>query len=72
VLRRIFGIKREELAGGWRRLHSVELHNLYPSPYITGVIKSRRTRWTGHVVRMGEVGNTYNILVGKPDGKRPL
>jgi hypothetical protein len=57
---------------GWRKLHNVELHNLYSSPSIIRMIKSRMMRWTGHVTRMGEKGNTYRILVGKPEGKRPL
>jgi hypothetical protein len=55
LLRRIFGPKSEDVAGGWRRLHNEELHNLYASPYIIGVIKSRRLRWVGHVARMGEM-----------------
>jgi hypothetical protein len=58
VLRRIFGPKREEVAGGWRRLHNEELHNLYGSPNIIRVIKSRRMRWAGNVARMGEMRNT--------------
>jgi hypothetical protein len=57
--------------GSWRRLHNEELHNLYASPTIR-VIKSRRMRWAGHVAHMGEIRNAYNILVGKPEGKRPL
>jgi len=72
VLGRIFGTEREEVAGGWRRLHKEELHNLYASPNIIRVIKSRRMRWTGHVARMGQMRNTCNIFVGKPEGKRPL
>jgi hypothetical protein len=72
VLRRIFGHKREEVVGGWRRLHKEELHNLYDSPNIIRVIKSRRMRWVGHIARMREMGNGYNILVGKLEGKRPL
>jgi hypothetical protein len=67
VLRRIFGSKREEVAGGWRTLHNEELHNLYASPNIVRVIKSKRMRWTVHEERMGEM-NVY-ILVGKPEGK---
>jgi hypothetical protein len=54
VLRRIYGPKKEEVAGGWRRLHNEELHNLYTSPYIIRVIKSRKMRWAGHVARMGD------------------
>jgi hypothetical protein len=58
--------------GGWRKLHNEELHNLYCSPSIIRIIKSRRMRWAGHVARMGEKRNVYRILVGKPEGKRPL
>jgi hypothetical protein len=72
VLRRIFGPKRDEVTGGWRKLHNEELHNLYSSPSITRMIKSRRMRWAWHVARMGERRNAYRILVGKPYGKRPL
>jgi hypothetical protein len=72
ALRRIFGLKRDEVTGGWRNLHNEELHNLYSSPSIIIMIKLRRMRWTGHVARMGEKMNAYRILVGKPDGKRPL
>jgi hypothetical protein len=72
VLRGIFGLQREEVAGGWRTLHNEELHNLHTSPDIIRVIKSRRMRWAGHVAREGEMRNTYNILVGKPEGRRPL
>jgi hypothetical protein len=72
ALRRIFGPKREEVVGGWRRLHSEELHNLYASPNIIRVIRLRRMRLEGQVERMGAVRNAYNILVGKPEGKRPL
>jgi hypothetical protein len=70
VLRKIFGPKRDGVAGGWRKLHNEELHNLYSSPSIIRIIKSRRMRWVGHVARMGE--NVYRLLVGKPEGKRPL
>jgi hypothetical protein len=72
VLRRIFGLKRDEVMGDWRKLHNEELHNLYSSPNIIRMIKSRRMRWAGHVERMGETRNAYRILVGKPEGKRPL
>jgi hypothetical protein len=72
VLRRIFGPKREEVTEGWRKLHNEELHNLYSSPRIIRMIKSRRMRWVGHVSRMGEKRNAYRILVGNPEGKRPL
>jgi hypothetical protein len=70
VLRRIFEPKRDGVAGGWRKLHKEELHNLYSSPNIIRIIKSRRMRWVGHVVRMGEKRNVYRLLVGKPEGKR--
>jgi hypothetical protein len=63
---------REEMAGGWRRLCNEELHNLCLSPNIIWTIKSRRIRWTGHVTRLGEMRNAFNVLVGKPEGKRPL
>jgi hypothetical protein len=72
VLRRIFGPMRYELMGDWRKLHNEELHNLYSLPNIIRMIKSRRMRWAGHVARMGERRNAYMILVGKPEGKRPL
>jgi hypothetical protein len=72
VLRRIFGLKRDEVTGDWRKLHNGELHNLYSSPDIIRQIKSRRVRWAGHVARMGEGRNMYRVLVGKPEGKRPL
>jgi hypothetical protein len=71
VLRRIFGPKREE-DGSWRKLHNDELHNLYSSPNIVRVIKSRRMRWAGHVARKGEGGRVYRVLVGRPEGKRLL
>jgi hypothetical protein len=72
VLKRIFEPKREEMAGGWRRLHNEELHNLYISSNIIRVIKSRRMRGSGHVARMWEVRNICKILVLKTEGKRPL
>jgi hypothetical protein len=72
VLRRIFEPKRDEVIGGWRKLHNEELYNLYCWPSIIRMIKSRRTRWTGHIARMREKRNAYRILVGKPEGKRPL
>jgi transcription termination factor 2 len=72
VLRRIFGPKRDEVVERWRKLHNEELHNLYSCPSIIRMIKSRRMRWAGHVARMGEKRNAYRILVGKPEGKRPL
>jgi hypothetical protein len=72
VLRRIFGPKTNEVTGRWRKLHNKELHDLYSSPNIFGMIKSRRVRWTGHVARMEEKSNTYRLFVGKAEGKRPL
>jgi hypothetical protein len=72
VLRRICGPKRAEVMGGWRKLHNEELFKLYSSPSITKIIKSGRMRWAGNVARIGEKRNAYRILVGKPDGKRPL
>jgi hypothetical protein len=72
VLRRIFGSKRDEVTGGWRKLHNEELHNSYSSPSIVRIIKSRRMRWVGHVARMGEKRNEYRLLVRKPEGKRPI
>jgi hypothetical protein len=72
VLRRIFGPKRDEVTGEWRRLHDEELNDLYSSPNIIRVIKSRRMRWTGHVARMGEKRSAYRIFMGIPEGRRPL
>jgi hypothetical protein len=72
VLRRIFGPKRDEVTGEWRKLHNKELYALYSSPNIIRLIKSRRPRWAGHVARMGERGGAYRALVGKPEGGRPL
>jgi hypothetical protein len=72
VLRRIFGSKREEVVGGWRRLHNEELLNLYVSSNIIIVIKLRCMKWAEHVVRMGQMRNVYNILVGKPERNRLL
>jgi hypothetical protein len=60
------------VTGGWRKLHNEELHNLYSSPRVIRIINSRRMRWAGHVARMGEKWNVYRLLVGKPEGKRPL
>jgi hypothetical protein len=68
VLRRIFGPKRDEVTGEWRN----ELCDLHSSPSIIRIIKSRRLSWAGHVARMGEKRNAYRLLVGKPEGKRPL
>jgi hypothetical protein len=72
VLRRIFGLKRDEVIGGWRKLHNEELHNLCSSLIIIRIIKSRRIRLAGHVARMRVKRNAYRILVGNPEGKRPL
>jgi hypothetical protein len=72
LLRKIFGPKRDEVRGGWRKLHNEELHNLYSSPSTVGIIKSRRMRWAGHVSRMVEKRNVCRLLVVKPEGKRPL
>ena len=72
VLRRIFGPRRDEVTGEWRRLHNEELNDLYSSPNIVRVIISRRMRWAGHVARMGEERGVYMVLVGKPEGERPL
>jgi hypothetical protein len=72
VLRRIFGPKREEVTGEWRKLYTEELNGLYSLPNIVRVIKSRELRWARQVTRMGEGRGVYRVLVGKPEGKRPL
>jgi hypothetical protein len=72
VLRRIFGPKRDEVKGEWRKLHNEELRDLYSSPSIIGIIKSKRMRWAGNIARMGEKMNAYRLLVGQPGEKRPL
>jgi hypothetical protein len=72
VLSRIFGPKRDEVTGEWRKLYNEELIDLYSSPTIVRVIKSRRMRWAELVARMGETRNVYRVLVGKSEGKRPL
>ena len=72
VLRRIFGTKWDEVTGEWRKLHNEELNDFYCSPNILRVIKSRRMRWAGHVVCMGEGRGMYRVLVGKPEGRRPM
>ena len=66
------GAKRDEVTGEWRKLHNEELSDLYSSPIVIGVIKSRRMRWVGHVTRREERRGAYRVLVGKPEGKRPL
>jgi len=72
VLRRIFGPKRDEVTGEWRKLHNEELNDLYSLPNIVWVVKSRRMRWAGHVARMGEDRDVHRVLVGKLEGKRLL
>jgi hypothetical protein len=71
VLRRIFGPKKDGLTGEWRKLHNEELDDLYSSPNIVRVIKSRRMRWARHVACMEEGIGVHKVLVGKPEGKRP-
>jgi hypothetical protein len=71
-LKCIFGLKRDEVPGGWRKLHNEELHNLYSLPSIIRTRKSRRMRWAGHVARMWRKRGAYSILIGKPAGNRPL
>jgi hypothetical protein len=71
VLRRIFGPRRDEVKGDWRKLHNEELHNIYSSPNVIRMITSRM-RWAAHVARMGETRNAHRILVGKPEENRPL
>jgi hypothetical protein len=71
LLRRIFGPRRGDMMGGWK-IHNEELRDLYCSPNIIRMIKSRRTRWAGHVARMREKQNVYRLLAGKPEGKSPL
>jgi hypothetical protein len=72
VLRRIFGPKEDEVKGGWRILRNEQFHNLYSSPDITRMIKSRTMRWTGHLAYLGDKTNAYRILIRKPEGKRLL
>ena len=72
VLRRIFGPEVDEVTREWRKLVKEEFNDLYSSPNIARVIKSRRMRWAGHVERMGDSSGVYSVLVGKPEGKRPL
>jgi len=72
VLRRVCGPKKDKVTGEWRKLHNEEISDLYSLPNIVRVVKSRRMRWTGHVARMGEGRGVHRVLVGKPEGKRPL
>ena len=72
VLRRVFGPKRDEVSGEWRKLHNEELSDLYSLPNIVRVVKSRRMRWAGHLGRMGQGRGVHRVLVGRPEGKRPL
>jgi len=72
VLRRIFGPKRDEVTKEWRKLHNEELNDQYSSPNTVSVIKLRRMRWSGHVVHIEEKRVVYRVLVGKPEGKRPV
>jgi len=72
VLRRIFGLKRDEVTGEWSKLHNEELNDLYSSRNIFRVIRKRRMRWTGHVACLGERRGVYRVLARKPQGKRPL
>ena len=72
VLRKIFGPKKDEITGECRKLHNAELHASYYLPNIIRSLKSRRLRWTGHVARLEQSRNAYRVLVGKPEGKRPL
>ena len=71
MLRRVFGPKRDEVTGEWRKLLNEELSDLYSLPNIVRVVKSRRMRWAGHVARMGEGRGVHRVLVGRPEGKRP-
>ena len=72
VLRKIFGAKRDEITGEWRKLHKAELHVLYSLPNIIRNLKSRRLRWAEHVSHMEQFRNAYRVLVGKPESKRRL
>ena len=72
ALRKIFGAKRDEISGEWRKLHNAELHAFYSSPNIIRNLKSRRLRWAGHVARMEQFRNACRVFVGKPESKRPL
>jgi hypothetical protein len=72
VLRRVFGPKRDEVTREWRKLHNEELNDLYSLPNIVRVVKLRRMRWAGYVAHMGDDKGVHRVLVGKPEGKRPL
>ena len=72
VLSRVFGSKRDEVTGEWRKLHNEKLSDLYSLPNIVRVVKWRRMRWAGHVARMADGRGVHRVLVGKPEGKRPL
>ena len=72
VLRKIFGAKKDEITGEWRKLHNAELHALYSSPSIIRSLTSRRLRWAGNVAHMEQSRNAYRVLVGNPEGKRSL
>jgi hypothetical protein len=72
VLRKVFGPKRDEVTGEWRKLHNEEQNDLYSLPNVVRVVKSRRMRWAGYVARMGEDRGVHRLLVGKPEEKRPL
>jgi hypothetical protein len=72
VLRRIFGPRRDEVTGEWRKLHNDRMNDLYALPSSVRVVKSRRMRWAGHMTHMGEERGVHRVLVGKPEGKRPL
>jgi len=72
VLRRVFGPKQDEVTGEWRKLNKDELRDLYSLPNIAKVVKSRRMRWVGHMARMGDGRGVHRVVVGKPEGKRPL
>ena len=71
-MRRVFGPRRDEVTGEWRKLHNEELSDLYSLPNIVRVVKSRRMRWAGHVAHIGEGRGMHRVLVGKPEGRRPL
>jgi hypothetical protein len=72
VLRRICGLKKDEVPGEWRKLHNEELRNLFSSPSIIRMLESRKMRWMGHIARKGEKRNVYRLLMGKAKGERPL